>query len=555
MKVNFRINEGGIEKIIEKEYGSGTLAYDAALDLQKYFDHDIILARRGTRLLELRKKLHDGDEISFITTGDSTGAKVYERGMILLVLKAFYSCFAGRIDSIKVRYKLGDSLYCDISGIKVTKDVIDTVLERMHKLVDKDLVIDKKSVDTVKARQIFSSHKMYDKERLFEYRRVSKVNIYNLDGFEDYFYGYMPYNTGVLKYFSLTPYAEGFLINIPDHHHPEEIEEFRPRVKLFNTLEESKKWSAMLGVNTVGGLNDVISSGKTQEMILVSEALQEKKIAEIAQEIADKKPKIVLIAGPSSSGKTSFSYRLSIQLRAAGLTPHPIGVDNYFQDRSHTPRDENGNYDFECLEAIDAETFNKDMNDLLDGRTVSLPTFDFVEGKRLYHGNYLKLGEDDILVIEGIHCLNEKLTYSLPKNKKFKIYISALTQLNVDEHNRIPTTDGRLIRRIVRDARTRGISAAETIKMWYSVRRGEDRYIFPFQEDADVMFNSALLYELSALKPFAEADLFGISKDAPEYVEAKRLLKFLDYFIAINTEDIPHNSLLREFVGGSIFNV
>ena len=292
------------------------------------------------------------------------------------------------------------------------------------------------------------------------------------------------------------------------------------------------------------------------QTFLVQEALQEKKIAQIAEKIAgDASKKFVMIAGPSSSGKTSFSHRLSIQLRTFGITPHPISLDNYFKNREDTPIDENGNYDFECLEAIDVEQFNKDMTALLAGETVQMPVFNFLTGHREYKGDFLKLGKDDILVLEGIHGLNDKLSYSLPKESKFKIYISALTQLNIDEHNRISTTDGRLIRRMVRDARTRGSSAAKTISMWPSVRRGEDKYIFPFQEEADVMFNSALIYELAVLKPYAEAILFGIPKDAPEYIEAKRLLKFLDYFLTISSEGIPKNSLMREFVGGSVFNV
>lgn len=284
--------------------------------------------------------------------------------------------------------------------------------------------------------------------------------------------------------------------------------------------------------------------------------MQEKKIAQIAEQIAsDPSKKFIMIAGPSSSGKTSFSHRLSIQLQTLGLNPHPIALDNYFVDREDTPLDEDGNYNFECLEAIDVELFNKQMNSLLRGERVELPTFNFVEGKKEYKGDFKQLGKDDILVIEGIHGLNDKLSYTLPKESKFKIYISALTQINIDEHNRISTTDGRLIRRMVRDARTRGSSAARTIAMWPSVRRGEDQYIFPFQEEADVMFNSALIYELAVLKPYAEAILFGISKDAPEYIEAKRLLKFLDYFISVGSEEIPKNSLMREFVGGSIFKV
>ena len=306
----------------------------------------------------------------------------------------------------------------------------------------------------------------------------------------------------------------------------------------------------------MGDLNDKITREGIQDILLIQEAMQEARISEIASQIAKAgNKKIVMIAGPSSSGKTTFSHRLSIQLSAHGMKPHPIAVDNYFVDREKTPRDENGKFDFECLEAIDVERFNKDMLALLDGKRVELPVFNFKTGLREYRGDFLQLAQDDILVIEGIHGLNDKLSYALPKESKFKIYISALTQLNIDEHNRIPTTDGRLIRRIVRDARTRGSSAKDTIAMWPSVRRGEERNIFPYQEEADAMFNSALIYELACLKVYAEPLLFGIDKNEPEYVEAKRLLKFFDYFVPVPSEAVPYNSILREFIGGSCFNV
>lgn len=312
----------------------------------------------------------------------------------------------------------------------------------------------------------------------------------------------------------------------------------------------------MLDISTVGDLNERIVNGEINELILIQEALQEKKMGEMAEQILNNPSKrLVMIAGPSSSGKTTFSHRLSIQLSAHGLKPHPIAVDDYFVDRDKTPVDAEGKHNFECLEAIDVKQFNQDMNALLAGERVELPHYNFKTGKREYKGNYKQLGENDILVLEGIHCLNDQLSHSLPRDSKFKIYISALTQLNIDEHNRIPTTDGRLLRRMIRDARTRGTSAKGTISMWPSVRRGEEKYIFPFQEEADVMFNSALIYELAALKLYAEPLLFSIDPDEPEFLEAKRLLKFLDYFVGMPSESIPHNSILREFVGGSCFNV
>lgn len=326
--------------------------------------------------------------------------------------------------------------------------------------------------------------------------------------------------------------------------------------KLYHTLKESRSWSRMLDVGTIGALNDAVASGRGEQIILLQEALMEERIGSLAAQIAAKKGiKFVMIAGPSSSGKTTFSNRLSIQLLAKGRKPHPISLDDYYDDRERCPRDADGNLDFECLEALDVRQFNEDMTRLLAGEKVDMPSFNFKTGKREYRGRTLQLKENDILVIEGIHGLNDKLSYTLPAESKFKIYISALTQLNIDEHNPLSTTDCRLLRRIVRDARTRGTTAQETIAMWKSVRRGEEKNIFPFQDSADVMFNSALLYEVAVLKVYAEPLLFQIPRDSAEYLEAKRLLKFLDYFLPLPTEGIAQSSLVREFVGGSCFNV
>ncbi|RKI40815.1 nucleoside kinase [bacterium D16-51] len=540
-----------------REYEEGVTYGEIAAGYQKEYQYDIILAQKGGKLAELRKTVREDCTVAFLTTAAGSGHKTYERGAILLMLRAFYAAAdTEKLHNIFIRHSLGDSVYCEADGIEVTEGLLGRVEQHMKELVGKDLPFEKRSVDTSKALKIFEQNRMYDKKKLFEFRRVSKVNLYSLDGFEDYYYGYMPASTGVLKYFALKKYGDGFLLQIPNQKTPDTLCGFQDRPKLFAALQEASEWGRLVDVDTAGALNDVIAHGGAQELILVQEALQEKKIAEIAGQIAaDRSKKFVLIAGPSSSGKTSFSHRLSIQLRAYGLKPHPIAMDNYFKDRKDTPLDENGKYDFECLEAIDIEQFDKDMLALLEGKRVELPYFNFVIGEREYRGDFRQLGADDILVIEGIHGLNERFLQTLPKESKFRIYISALTQLNIDEHNRISTTDGRLIRRMVRDSRTRGTTAEKTIAMWPSVRRGEDRHIFPFQEQADVIFNSALIYELAVLKPYAEAVLFGISKDVPEYIEAKRLLKFLDYFIGISSEGIPKNSLVREFVGGSIFKV
>ena len=542
----------------ERQYPDGTSFLEISKDFQDKYDAPIVLVLKKGKLTEMFKKISGDCEIEFLTVRSAPGMEAYKSSATLIMLKAFYDV-AGRknIEKICVQYSLSKGYYCTVRGnVTVDAEILNRVKDRMKELVLEDIPINKRTISTSGAVELFRRHKMYDKEKLFKFRRASKVNIYSLKGFEDYFYGYMVPSTGYIKHFELYPYDEGFVLQLPVKENPDVVPDFEPQNKLFRVLKESEKWSEMLKIDTVGALNEQISSGNIKDIILVAEALQEKKIAEIATQIAaspDKK--FIMIAGPSSSGKTSFSHRLSIQLRANGLMPHAIAVDNYFVNRDQSPRDEFGNYNFEVLEALDVEQFNKDMIALSKGQTVKMPTYNFITGKREYKGNTLTLGKDDILVIEGIHCLNDKLSYALPAESKFKIYISALTQLNVDEHNRIPTTDGRLIRRMVRDARTRGISAQETIARWQSVRNGEESYIFPFQEEADVMFNSALIYELSVLKQFAEPLLFGISKDCKEYVEANRLLKFLDYFLGVNTEDIPTNSLIREFVGGSCFKV
>ena len=546
------------KKVLQKEYKKGITLYEIAKELQPEFAEDIILAFVNQKLQELHIALQNDCEIRFVTVDESVAWKAYVRGIKFMMLKAMYANIpSGQLETIRIEYSMGNAYYCEIEGTaEITEELLEKVEQTMKEYVEEDLIFRKYSISTPEARALFEHYKMYDKKKLFEYRRVSNVNIYDLDGFKDYFYGYMPYSTGILKCFHLKKFENGFMLHIPPIEDQEEKGVWTERPKLFQTLLESKQWGKMMGISTVGALNETIAQGRINDMILVQEALQEKKIAQMAEMIAESSnKKFVMIAGPSSSGKTTFSHRLSIQLAAHGLKPHPIGLDNYFLDRELTPRDENGNYNFECLEAIDIELFNQDMVNLLNGKEVELPTFNFKTGKREYKGDFKKLGADDILVIEGIHGLNDALSYALPRESKFKIYISALTQLNIDEHNRIPTTDGRLIRRMVRDARTRGTEAKDTIAMWPSVRRGEEQNIFPFQEEADVMFNSALIYELAVLKQYAEPILFGIPKDCEEYVEAKRLLKFLDYFIGVSSEEIPKNSICREFVGGSIFNV
>lgn len=540
------------------EYEEGTLLVDVAKEFQPQFEHDILLAFVNGKLRELHKKVKPGMDIHFLTGKDRPGIQTYRRSALFVMLKALYD-IAGRenVEKVCVDFSIGDGLFVEAKGnFPLDQEMVERIKEKMREYVEAKIPIMKRSVNTDEAVELFHHHGMYDKERLFRYRRSSRVNIYSMGGFEDYFYGYMVQNTSYIRYFDLIPYQHGFVLMLPSSMDPETVPELRDRPKLFSVLREAGEWSEKLKVPNVGALNEMISHGKMNDLILIQEALQEKKMGDVAEQIASQPDKkFVMIAGPSSSGKTTFSHRLSIQLRAKGLIPHPIAVDNYFVNRVDSPRDEHGNYNYEVLECLDLKQFNQDMNDLLAGKTVEIPRYNFVTGEREYKGDYLRLGSEDILVIEGIHCLNDRMSEGLPKDSKFKIYISALTQLNIDEHNRVPTTDGRLLRRMVRDARTRGASARDTIRMWSSVRKGEEENIFPYQESADVMFNSALVYELAVLKQYAEPLLFGIPRDCEEYLEAKRLLKFLDYFLGVSSEDIPKNSILREFIGGSCFKV
>ena len=541
-----------------RKYPEGTSYLTIAREYQKDYDNDIVLAFVNGRLQELRKQVNSDCQMRFITTADAAGHMAYKRSMSLLMVKSVYD-IAGHenVEQVRIHFSVDRGYYCTVRGkVQLSREFIERVEARMREMVEQDMPFGKRTIHTDEAIALFRKHGMRDKEKLFNYRRVSKVNIYNLNEFEDYYYGYMVPSTGYLKYFKLYLYDEGFVVQMPAVSATREVPPFQPKHKLFQVLKESTQGGDRMGIETVGALNDLTSKSDPLQLILVQEAMQEKRIAQIAGQIAEQpQKKFVLIAGPSSSGKTTFSHRLSVQIQVNGLNPHPLAVDNYFVNREHTPLDAEGKPDYECLEAVDVEQFNHDLKELLKGNRVEIPRFNFKIGKREYKGDYMQLGENDILVIEGIHCLNDALTRDLPKENKFKIYISALTQLNIDEHNRIPSTDGRLLRRMVRDARTRGTSAKETIAMWKSVRRGEESNIFPYQEEADVMFNSALLYELAVLKQYAEPILFGIDKDCEEYLEAKRLLKFLDYFVGIRSEGIPKNSLLREFIGGGCFDL
>lgn len=540
------------------EYENAVKLSDIAKDV--YGDYNgKLLAKVNGKLKELWKKVSEDAEIVFYDINSSDGARTYERGMLFLFIKSVHDVYdKSEVTGVNCEYSLGNGIFCEIIGnVKVDDEFALKVRERMDELVSEDIMFEKRTVSTSEAIDKFLNNDLSDKEHLFRYRRGSTTNIYRLGNYHDYFYGYMPSTTGALKSFDLKTYDGGIVIALPNAREGLEVKRpsWKPRELLYKTMKEANSWGKRLGIANVGNLNDTISEGRINDVMLVNEALQEGKIGKIAENIAKQQKKIVMIAGPSSSGKTTFSHRLSIELMVQGLKPHPIAADDYFKDREHTPKDENGEYDFECLEAIDVEQFNKDMTDLLAGKEVKMPSFNFKTGKREYKGKTLKLGDEDILVIEGIHGLNDKFSASLPKESKFKIYISALTQLNIDDHNRIHTTDLRLLRRMVRDARTRGNSAEDTLARWASVRRGEEKNIFPFQEGADEMFDSSLVYELAVLKQYAEPLLFGIPTDSPYYSEANRLLKFLDYFLTMPSDNVPKNSLVKEFIGGNCFPV
>ncbi|WP_366140480.1 nucleoside kinase [Oscillibacter sp.] len=543
---------------VERTYPHGTPYRAIAADFQDRYPWDILLVNRDGKLCELHKTLDRDCSLKMVTAQDKPGIQTYERSAVLLMLKAFYDV-VGRenVERVCVEYSLSSALFILARGsFTLDQALLAQVEERMRALSAQALPIEKRSVNTDDAIDLFRQAGLVHKAQLLSFRINSRVNVYSLDGFVDYFYGYMVPDTSYVKCFGLELFENGFVLRLPTQKNPNELGEFRPSQKVFRELYGSTLRSEALNASNVAELNTTISQGGAMPLILAHEAMMEKKIGDIAEEIAGRKDvRFVMIAGPSSSGKTTFSHRLSTQLRACGLRPYPIATDNYFKNREDTPRDENGNYDFEGLGAMDVEQFNQDMVRLLRGETVEIPTFNFKKGAREYNGNFLRLGEGDVLVIEGIHCLNDQFTHSLPRESKYKIYISCLTTLNIDDHNRIPTTDARLLRRIERDARTRGYSAQATIKMWPSVRRGEENNIFPFQDSADMVFNSALIYETALLKPYVQPLLFGVPRDSEEYIEAKRLLKFLNYFLPIPADNIPKTSLMREFIGGGCYHV
>ena len=538
----------------EIEVSEGTTLKELADRYADNYPSPLVMAKVNGTVQEFYHTVEPDSYIHMCTVSDNDGMRVYERGITMMVLKAVHEILPPEIlEEVRVEFTLYTGHFCRLLGkVDLDQKLLKKIEKKMREYVEQDIPFIKKVIRTRDGVALFDSLHMESKSLLTKYRRNSRMTVYELDGYTDYYFGAMPYSTGVLKDFGLRLYMDGFVFILPSRHEPTTVQRFDVSKKLFYTMQYTNDWIEMMGVSTVGELNEVIVKGDFRELMSTQEALHEKKIGDIAEEIVKTKSRIVTIAGPSSSGKTTFSYRLSTQLKTLGVNPHPIGLDDYFVNREDTPKDETGAYNFECIEAIDTEQFQKDMMRLLQGEEVQLPTYNFITGMRQYDKPFMKIGKDDILVIEGIHGLNDKLTQGIPEGEKYKIYISALTTLNLDAHNRIPTTDGRLIRRIIRDARTRGNTAQKTISMWESVRRGEEENIFPFQERADVIFNSALIYELAAMKLYADPVLFQVPRDSEEYSEAQRLLKFLDYFLPVDPHEVPLTSVLREFIGGGI---
>lgn len=526
------------------------------IDLCQNKNEDI-LAIVDNKLKELGSIVPEDSDIKFISIREQIGHRAYVDGLIFMMLKAFYEVIGfNKIKCLRLECLIGNGYYFkfDINKKFDKETVLKEIYEKMNEYVEKDIIIEKEVYRINNLDNDFKGVFLETKKKLFKYMRSSYISMYKLDKFHEFFSSYLPYSTGILKYFKIQSYKEGFLLLVPNRKTPNKVDDFVEKDKLFNTIMEASNWNSIMNIRTVADLNNAIVNGKIEEIILLQEALQEKNISEIAKDVYNSKKKLICIAGPTSSGKTSFSRRLEIQLKILGLKPVVIGVDNYYKNRDDVPI-VNGEKDYECLEALDVETLNNDLVKLINAEEIEIPYFNFQKGIREYKGEFLKMENNSVIIIEGIHGLNDKLTYKLDRNNKYKIYISALNIINIDEHNRIPTTDARLIRRIVRDAKKRGTSAKETIKMWNNVRQGEEKYIFPFQEDVDFIFNSGLIYEFCILKGLIESELYKVEENCEEYIEAKRLLKILNYFLPIHSEVVPRNSLIREFLGGSCFDV
>jgi uridine kinase len=540
----------------KKEYPLGTSLNEIIKDLDIKLENPILGAFVNNKLKELSYSIYKPKTIEFIDITHPAGMRMYTRSLLFVLQKAIDKILPEK--KLKVEHAISNGYYCEIDKIDQSID-IETILsigEEMREIINNNISFERKEILSTDAIDIFRKNGLEQKALLFESRPKLYSSIYKLDNTIDYFYGHLVPSTGFLKTFDLIKYYDGMLLIPPKATNPKECEEISIQNKLFEIFQEYKHWGSILNVGYIGNINKIVKDKQVSELIKISEALQEKKLVYIADKISqkEKRPKIILISGPSSSGKTTFAQRLAIQLKVAGLKPVTLSLDNYFVDREETPLDENGEYDFESLGAIDIELLNNHLISLFNGEKVLLPKFSFQLGKKVFEDNYLQIDDKTIIIAEGIHALNPKLTEKIDNNYKYKIYVSALTTVSLDNHNRIPTTDTRLIRRIVRDYKYRNYSALDTINRWQSVRRGEEKYIFPYQENADIMFNTAVHYESGVLKKHVEPMLHEVPSNNIAYREAVRLLKFLSYITPIPEKEIPPTSILREFLGGSSFN-
>ncbi len=537
----------------EKKVKSGTLIQDLMPVQNMAFKHRNVAAKVNNSIKELTHALCEDCQIEFLDLSDIDGNRIYQRGLSFIFIKAAREILGDCY--VTIEHSLSKGLYCEIKYSREINesDVMD-IKVRMQEIIQQDIPFIKERISKSEAMTIFKEQNMESKVKLLKFREKDEIVIYTCGGIKNYFYGHMVPSTGYIDIFDLKYHKPGVLLRFPQKNNPHGLPEYFEQKKLAEIFKETENWGHLMKLPYVSDLNERIETDTYEEVIRIAEALHEKKIAYIADKITKENKRIILIAGPSSSGKTTFAQRLSIQLKVNGLDPIAFSTDDYFVERDQTPKDENGDFDFESLKALDLELFNTQLKDLIEGKEVDIPIFDFIKGKKGFGKKILKVSSNQPIIIEGIHGLNSSLTHEIPEKDKFRIYISALTQLNIDDHNRIPTTDSRLIRRIVRDSQFRGHSAKTTLQLWPAVRKGEETNIFPFQEESDVMFNSALVYELAVLKKYAEPLLKEINKDDKEYFEARRLLKFLSYFLSIENENaILNNSIIKEFIGGNCF--
>lgn len=513
----------------------------------------VIACAINNEIKNLNYELKDGDEVRLVETNSRDGGRIYTRGVLFIMAKAFEELYPNL--ELNINFQLKNSIFCEFENSDVTEEMMTNVRERMQEIIDSDLPITKVEMPREQAIEFLETENTDIGKAQLENKTKEMLSLYFCEGYYNYFFGVMPISTGFIRLFDIMKYHDGFLIRYPSRENPDEMLPYEETKRLLTTLERYDDIHKILGLYNLDQINERIRSGRGKELVLLSEALHEKKIAEIADQIAAEstKKRVILIAGPSSSGKTTFSKRLGIQLRLNGIKPKMISVDNYFVEREQTPVDENGNYNFEALEAVDLKLLNYHLTKLLNGEEVEMPTFDFKEGRKKYSGITMKLEDDEVLIMEGIHCLNDDLTPSIPHDLKFKIFISALTVLNINYYNKISATDTRVIRRTARDSKFRGYDALKTLGAWPSISAGEQKYIYPFQEDADVMFNSSLIYEINALRNDVLPLFEQITRDHEEFAEAKRLCEFLKYFEPIDISYIPKNSIIHEFLGDSVF--